>query len=256
MRFLYELLDIKLNRREAVCFVGAGGKTSSMFNLAQELKDMGSKVLVTTTTAIYYPQPEQYDRLIIHRKEPEALELIGDKGITVLGRARSEEGKLLGISPDLVDRLFREGAFDCILVEGDGSKGRPVKAPAEHEPVIPGCTTMVAGVIGLDCLGKPVDEEHVHRPEIFRSLPGCNKDIIDLQMLISLINNEYGLFKGVPAASRKYLILNKSDLTNACESAEQLADMLAEAGTDISGTILASTKLHEYIKLRGKRCGN
>lgn len=250
MKKLYELLDINPGQGELICFVGAGGKTSSMFTLAQELKAVGRKVLVTTTTAIFYPQRSQYDAIIV--SEEARLDIAGIKaaeGITVLGRERTKENKLLGMSPELIDALYRKGPFDHILVEGDGSKGRPVKAPAGHEPVVPAAAAKVVGLIGLDCLDKPVDEEHVHRPEIFRSLPGCSKGSIDVNMLAELILNENGLFKGAPASVSKYLILNKSELEVAAGRGSQLAAILAERKVDIRGIILASMKLHTYVKL-------
>jgi signal recognition particle GTPase len=52
---LYAALDIDLNKDELLCFVGAGGKTTAMFSLAKELRKHAKKVLVTTTTALFYP---------------------------------------------------------------------------------------------------------------------------------------------------------------------------------------------------------
>jgi probable selenium-dependent hydroxylase accessory protein YqeC len=250
MTKLYELLDINPGQRELVCFVGAGGKTSSMFALAQELKAAGKKVLVTTTTAIFYPQRPQYDEVIVSEEaELDIDSFRAAEGITVLGRERTQENKLLGMSPEFIDALYRQGPFDHILVEGDGSKGRPVKAPAGHEPVIPPTVSKVIGLIGLDCLDKPVEEEHVHRPEIFRSFPGCDKGSIDVHMLASLITHENGLFKDAPADSSKYLILNKSELEGTAGRGDQLAAILAEERADIRGIILASMRLHTYVKL-------
>lgn len=250
MKKLYELLDINPEQGELVSFVGAGGKTSSMYTLAQELKAVGKKVLVTTTTAIFYPQRSQYDAIIVSEEsELDIVSFEAAEGITVLGRTRTQENKLLGMSPELIDALYRNEIFDHILVEGDGSKGRPVKAPAAHEPVIPAAVTRVIGLIGLDCLGKPVREEYVHRPEIFRSFPGCSKGSIDVPMLAELILNENGLFRGAPAGSSKYLILNKSELEGASGRAERLAAILAEKRADIRGIILASMELHTYMKL-------
>ena len=66
----------------------------------------------------------------------------------------------------------RKRLFDFILVEADGAKRKPIKAPADYEPVIPSSTTLVIGVIGLDALGKAIDEETIHRCELFCSLTG------------------------------------------------------------------------------------
>ena len=47
-----------------VSIVGAGGKTTLMFSLARLLGSK-NKVLVTTTTTIYVPNPCQYDFIAI-----------------------------------------------------------------------------------------------------------------------------------------------------------------------------------------------
>ncbi len=58
-----------------------------------------------------------------------------------------------GLPPHLVDALAQAAAslgIAAITVEADGSKMRPAKAPAEHEPVLPATTTLLAPVLGLD----------------------------------------------------------------------------------------------------------
>ena len=47
-------------RKAALCFVGGGGKTSIMYELAAKLTSLGCKVLVLTSTPIYQPAPEVY----------------------------------------------------------------------------------------------------------------------------------------------------------------------------------------------------
>ena len=42
-------------RGEMISLIGAGGKTTTMFRLAKEMRDQGCKVLVTTTTQILKP---------------------------------------------------------------------------------------------------------------------------------------------------------------------------------------------------------
>ncbi len=53
-----------------------------------------------------------------------------------------------------------------MIIEADGARKLPIKAPAEHEPVIPEFVNTVITVIGLSGLGKPLTEEWVHRPGI------------------------------------------------------------------------------------------
>ena len=46
-----------------------------------------------------------------------------------------------------------------VLVEADAPRGRSLKVPAPHEPVIPASTTLVVVVCALDALGQPLDED-------------------------------------------------------------------------------------------------
>lgn len=199
MECMYSLLNIENGLKGMLCFVGGGGKTSSMFQLSYELSKMGKKVLVTTTTAIYYPKKKQFDNIIVSDKEDiELFEGINFSSITVLGSSISSEGKLIGINPKFLDVIFLEGLFDFILIEGDGSKRRSVKAPAEHEPVIPSYTTKLVGLVGIDCIGKSVSEENVHRLKHFCSILECSEgDIIDRSndnfCAIALPTNSSGL---------------------------------------------------------------
>lgn len=248
MNRLHNLINMKKDSKDMVCLVGAGGKTSTMFRLAGELSSEGKRVLVTTTTAICRPERNLYDNMLI--SEVETIDLF-DKtssgGITVLGRSLSPEGKLLGVNPRFLDAVYNEGLFDYILAEGDGSKGRPLKAPAEHEPVIPLCATKVLGIIGLDAIGKKVCHENIHRPEIFCGILGCREgDIVDTEMVSSLIAHESGLFKAAPAHAEKYLIMNKAEIENGKTAAYDIAEKLLNKNYEIAGIIISSMKASSF----------
>ena len=60
---------------------------------------------------------------------------------------------------------------DVMLIEADGAKRKPLKVPADWEPVIPDFADVVVSVIGLDCLGKPICET-AHRAEYTSSFLG------------------------------------------------------------------------------------
>jgi probable selenium-dependent hydroxylase accessory protein YqeC len=241
MKAFYSQVNIKLEKKEMICLVGAGGKTSSMFRLAQELSDEGKKVLATTTTAIRCPSRDQHDRIVIADSVlPDFFKDTINGSITVLGKSISNEGKLMGVNPELLDTLFLVGIFDYILVEGDGSKGRPIKAPAGHEPVIPSLTSKVLGLIGLDCIGKRVCPEYVHRPELFCRITGCSEgDTIDTGMVSSLIAHEEGLFKAVPEQAERYVVLNKADGGRERLAAGEIIQRLSNMGYEHDGTVIA-----------------
>lgn len=56
LMYLYEKLNLNIKTGEIISLVGGGGKTTTLYMLANELKNKNKKVLVTTTTAIYSPE--------------------------------------------------------------------------------------------------------------------------------------------------------------------------------------------------------
>jgi len=241
---LYEALNMNLNFSELISLVGAGGKTSTMFRLAQEFKTLGKKVLVTTTTNIAFSETSQADRRILDGlKDLSSLSRIEPGTIVCLGSSMvGDQEKLKGIERELVDKIYQEHLFDYIVVEADGSKRRPIKAPAHYEPVIPRKTTRLIGVIGLDALGRAITEDTVHRPGLFCSLTGKKMgDTIDRKCLTDLILSEDGLFKDVPERSRKYVLFNKADHTDQEQEARMTVQELIQMQAPIHGFIIAAT---------------
>jgi hypothetical protein len=182
-----------------VALVGGGGKTSAMFALARAGAASGMKTLTGTTTRIMDPAA--------------ASEREGRGFAPVLG-SRVEGGKLMGVSPEEADRAAL--SFDLAIFEADGSRGRPIKAPADHEPVVPESANVVIGVVGLDAVGASMDERMVHRPELFGPLVGCALgETITTSHIARLAESPSGLFKGVPDGASRILLLNKADLVEA-----------------------------------------
>ena len=52
---LLEAFAIPLQEHMILAFTGGGGKTTAMFSLADELAAQGKRVIVTTSTHIFYP---------------------------------------------------------------------------------------------------------------------------------------------------------------------------------------------------------
>src|SRR5207244_992641 len=115
-----------------------------------------------------------------------------------------------GVSLDLFRSLRTWFPRVCILNEADGSRMRPFKAPAEHEPVIPAETTLVVPVVGADVFGKPLDPDHVHRPELVSALSGAPLGTpITPEIVARVLAHPDGGRKGVPAGARVVVLINK-----------------------------------------------
>ncbi|MBU5312746.1 putative selenium-dependent hydroxylase accessory protein YqeC [Tissierella carlieri] len=202
---IYKALGIDIYKAEMLSFVGGGGKTTTIFELAKEFISLNKKILISTTTRIFTPLKEEYTYLFLKDIDRDFNPLNGT--ITILGR-EIKNGKLEGISSEKLEEIFARNIFDIILIEADGSKRKPIKAPGNHEPVIPMTSTKTIGVIGLDSLGKAIDEDTVHRPELLRDIVGRNF-IIDEEVIVKLVLDKNGLFKN--ASRDKILLLNKAN---------------------------------------------
>jgi len=246
MGCLTEALGIKA--KDVISLVGAGGKTTLMFRLAEELVLRGMKVVTTTTTKIMEPSLGETNSLYVDPDEGKINDFVSRHldqyaHITV-ARERLGSGKLKGISQNLVNRLWRLRGMDAIIVEADGAAGRPVKAPRENEPVIPTTTSLVVAILGTDGMGKQLNDENVFQPERVSKITGIpvGEKLTDEAMALLMTHSE-GIFKGAPPSSRVVAFLNKVDLPDGVTKAKNIAKkVLGKKHQKIERIILGQLK--------------
>ena len=225
---LTEALGMKTD--DVVAIVGGGGKTTAMFRLAREAVERGGRAITTTTTRIFGAQialaPAHVSATDATRERVLAA-LAAHRHVLVVGPTDAGSGKAEGVSLDLFRDLRAWDPGACIVNEADGSRMRPFKAPAEHEPVIPPETTLVVPLVGADILGKPLDADHVHRPELVSALSGASPGSpVTPEVVARVVAHPRGGRKGVPPGARVVVIINKvealADRAPARETAERL----------------------------------
>ena len=178
--------------------IGGGGKTTLLYRLARELEGRGS-VIVTTSTHIFKPTDL-----------PFALTAEKVSGILCVGTP-CENGKL-----SAPQQSFGEltALADYVLVEADGSAGRPLKAHAPHEPVIPCEANQVICVAGASGLNRPAAET-AHRPERFMALSGS--ETATSEAVAAVLNKE---------ALHTRVLINQADSPERIAAARELARLL------------------------------
>lgn len=190
--------------RGITALVGGGGKTTLMLRLARELAKSGARVIVTTTTHIFPPEKiPTYNPI----DAEQAREMIARNNLVCFGKPAGQ-GKLS--APDLsMDDLAL--LTDYVLVEADGAKHLPLKAPNEHEPVIPPKTKLVIAVAGLDGVGQTI-RNAAFRPELFAELCGkSEREIVSAQDVACVLTHPQGMRKNVTGEMRFAVLLNKAD---------------------------------------------
>lgn len=213
-----------------IAFTGAGGKTTAVFRLARELLGKNLRVLVTTTTHFSETQVQQGDH---HLKFEAFTKQVPDlpEGIIVLSSGKVVDGRVTGLSPDEARMLgeYSERAALPLIIEADGSRLRPVKAPAAHEPVLPAFVDTVVVTAGLSALGRPLGPEAVHRPTRFAALSGLEMGAaLTGDAVAAILKHPDGGLKGVPEHSRKIALLNQADTAESQSAGSRMADRLLE----------------------------
>lgn len=228
---LWQALSLGEVARPVVAIVGAGGKTSLLYALAREITLLGGRALVTAT-ARFTPAPHGWPMPPTLAASPgAAVDAARAAGGTLVltGVEPQPAGRLAPLSVEDVDAIAASDVFDAILVEADGSRARPFKAPGEHEPVIPSSTTHVVAVVGASALGRRLDGEAVHRPERVRALvPGLSQDAVcSAEVVARVLAHDDGGRRG--AAGRRYAVLvNQADTHEA--AAYAIASALRASG--------------------------
>ena len=213
---------------EIVSFVGAGGKTSAIFQLAREIINRktvtlapyahlpwravpGSAGVVTSTTHLGAWQTRFADHHII-ANHPGDIQLPAEGVILVTGEI--ENGRTKPVNEAVLNWLHENSKANSIplLIEADGSRQKPLKAPAKHEPSIPEFTDIVVVVAGLSALGKPLTDQNVHRAEIFSHLSGLQiNQIITPNVITRMMIHSQGGSKNIPLNARRVVFLNQAD---------------------------------------------
>jgi molybdenum cofactor cytidylyltransferase len=204
---------LRVDSGNCIAFSGSGGKTTAIFILARQLEP---PVLVTTTTHLGFDQLSLADQILEVDSSTSIEELIDHLavGVVVLRGKEEEAERVAGIPENKLEEVhrFAQTRGITLLIEADGSRLRPLKAPAHHEPVIPSFVDSVVVVAGLSALGRPLSEDWVHRTDLFANLAEMNKgDRISTEGIIKVLRNPAGGLKEIPSGVRRVVLLNQAD---------------------------------------------
>ena len=223
-----------LRRGEMTALIGAGGKTTTMFRLARELREEGRKILLTTTTQILKPSKPHVDRLFLAETIDALAETCAPIPAPVVigaGSAVSEDGKLLGLPSPWLDRLNDGKSFEAMLVQADGTASRLFKLPGDTEPVIPASCQLTVWLMAIGILDKPLDSASVHQEEqagkLFRLTAG---QPVTPDLIVQWVKHPAGCWKGIPTACRKVAVINQADSPELVSAARALGKQLLAGG--------------------------
>ena len=248
---------LRIEPGQSVAFTGAGGKTTAIRRLAGEL----TRTLITTTTKLGRGQADLAQHHLIDPTRAELgriAQLLGQMG-TILVTGPLSEADEKWTAPDrmtleeLAAIAAQTGA--PLLIEADGSRGRSVKAPTKHEPVVPDFTNTVVPMAGLDGLGQPIGSPAVHRPERVAELLGLEPShTLGPAEIARLLASPQGGLQGVPAGAQVRILLNKAGPSRLAAGRE-IASQLLET-PPIQAVILGALQAEDpVVETHGRVAG-
>ena len=217
---------LRITNSACVAFVGAGGKSTALFMLARELPP---PVIVTATTHLGVWQTSLADLHIgtDDHNPPGQLDPEFQGVILITGTVEGDRTK--PVNKKLLTWLYEfcRSHSISLLIEADGSRQKPLKAWADHEPPIPGFADQVVQVVGMAGLGKPLTDEYVHRADIFSELSGLKiGETITNEGLIKVLTHKDGGLKNIPPDAIRIVLLNQADEPESQAATRGLTDSL------------------------------
>lgn len=215
---LLEIMRLNPLEKHRIAVVGGGGKTTLIQALAEEFAKYVPQVIVTPTTKIF---PPDYGELLT---EESIEKLRSMNGIITVGLPW-KYGKLTGVSKPFLEQIFEE--FPIVLMEADGAKGYPSKAPREGEPVIVEETTLVIAVQGIDACEKPLEEGCFRIEQVCEILGKSKCELLSPEDMAKLYLSEKGFRKNVE--NRPYwTVIQKVETAKQRNNAQKIIDCLEE----------------------------
>ena len=264
---LEKLIDLR--KKDIITAVGSNGKTTFCLNLCNELKRKKKTVFLTTTVKILpinkkygfvditipntENETEEKEREVFSEMEITSFLLNLEKNLNnsnnvyVLGIYNSKIGKITSLSPKILEDI--SGKCDYMIIEGDGSKMKPLKGWNKTEPVYTKNTTKSVGILPINIIGEKISDVNIHRMEEFLKISGGQKnETLTLNHLYNVIVHENGLFQY--SLGEKILILNCAERDKDKENALNLAEMIKNNINFKDVKIcVTSLKNREYYKI-------
>jgi probable selenium-dependent hydroxylase accessory protein YqeC len=225
-----------------------------MFAAAQALAAEGRSVLTTTSTRILYPEFAQSECVVLGSDTASLVERLRVAFTThrhVTAASPDPEGarKAGGLPIGVIDALVDARVAGHVLVEADGSAGRTLKAHADHEPVVSPRADLVIVVIGVDCLGAPMDDAHVHRAALLRERLGRPEEaIVTAEDVAGIVLRHDGYLARVSPVAEVIVFVNQVAGLASWDKAHQLTAELRrmDSGRRFARVIIGDVRARQF----------
>jgi probable selenium-dependent hydroxylase accessory protein YqeC len=232
-------LSTFLNIRPSQCVsvMGAGGKSTLMNRLADELIVLGRTVVLSSTTNYHRPKTLQSDQILLTRDAPDWANQVGTLArrwnrLLILHHDLGE-AMVKGIDVDAVRKLHESIPDAIVIVKTDGARKRWFKAPNRSEPVIPPWSQLSITVVNCEILGQPLTEALVHRPERVAELTGLHLgDPVTSQAVGTVLTHPHTYAAKIPSGARRVIYISHVRSPENVAQAKSIAACLDRTALD------------------------
>lgn len=233
------LLEALHARQGVVCMVGAGGKKTTMYRLAQA---HGGNVAVTATVHIP-PFPDWLDSAPVVAEaadlEAPVLAAAARRSRVAYATRTDKPGRFGGVAAHTVARLHQQARFDLTLVKADGARRRQIKGPGGREPIVPDATAAVIAVVSAQVVGQPLDQRIAHYVENMAALLGIAPGSLLTPKHVAQTLATYLQGAWLPDNSRLVPLVNMAEDLESRGAAEDIAMALLELVPRVDRVVVA-----------------
>jgi probable selenium-dependent hydroxylase accessory protein YqeC len=233
-------LEDAVGAEGVVCAVGAGGKKSLLYALAERLPN--SAVTATVRIPIF---DEEVSEVVV-TDDPATAVANAARPLGVVPE-REREDRYRGYDPARIEDLATTD-LDAVLVKADGARTRRLKAPGDHEPQLPDCADVVVPIASVRAVGEPLTDAVAHRPERVAALTDREVgDEIRPEDVARVLSHPDGGLKDVPDGARVVPLVNMADDTSLVQTATEVAAMVHDRA-DVARVVITSLKAEDPVK--------
>jgi len=227
-----------------VSLIGAGGKKTTMYELAS-LFD--GRVALTSTSHMFQYDETKVDLVTIDRNSP--LEFNLDARVVAYAGPTETRNRVGGLMPSQIETIWRKGNYGLVIIKADGARSRMIKAPADHEPLIPDFTQLVLPLTSGMVIGQSLTSLIAHRVDLLAETLDLEVgDTIKPLHLAKLISSPKGSLRGTKNM-RVVPVINMVDdarIEAACTEAALIAFSLTNRFDRI---VLAELRDSKVVKV-------
>jgi probable selenium-dependent hydroxylase accessory protein YqeC len=211
IQHLATFLNIKPS--QCVSIMGAGGKSTLMNRLADELNVLGRTVVLSSTTNYHRPKTLQAEQILLTRDTPDWPDRLGTlvrrwNRLLVLHHDMGND-MVKGIDVAAIRKIHERIPDAIVIVKTDGARKRWFKAPNQSEPVIPPWSQLCITVVNCEILGQPLADALVHRPERVAELSGLSLGHPITPQVVSIVLTHPQTYAAkIPASAQRVVYIS------------------------------------------------